>query len=146
MGGMINGRYTTNEEEIRVLEKELHMMRLKFNKILSFVEDEFPLSRPFDYMGVEMCTTSIDVTQPRGVKSFSMEDAVEMQSKVIPGLVDRLNQVIPGLVEIPEVRPAYNAEGEIVLNCEYINPVTGLFTPKSFGCEHFMSRYLESDV
>jgi len=135
MGGMINGRYTTNEEEIRVLEKELHMMRLKFNKILSFVEDEFPLSRPFDYMGVEMCTTSIDVTQPRGVKSFSMEDAVEMQSKVIPGLV-----------EIPEVRPAYNAEGEIVLNCEYINPVTGLFTPKSFGCEHFMSRYLESDV
>tara|TARA_B100000768_G_C11197716_1_gene340294 strand:+ start:291 stop:695 length:405 start_codon:yes stop_codon:yes gene_type:complete len=133
--GMINGRYTTSAEEIRVLEKELHMMRLKFDKILSFVEEEFPLGRPFDYMGVEMCTTSIDVTQPRGVKSFSREDAVKVHS-----------EAMSGLVEIPEVRPAYNAEGKIVLNSEYFNPVTGLFTPKSFGSEHFTPRFLESDV
>ena len=125
--GMINGRYTTSAEDKRVLKEELDTMRFKFNKILSFVEDEFPLGRPFDYMGMEMCTTSIDVTAPRGVASCSREDA---EARLRSGF----------LLEIPTVRPAYNAEGKIVLNCEYINPVTGLFTTKSFGSEHFMPR------
>ena len=130
--GMINGKYTTSAEEKRVLKEELDMMRFKFNEILSFVEDEFPLGRPFDYMGMEMCTTSIDVTTPRGVASLSRGDA---EARIRSGF----------FMENPAVRPAYNAEGKIVLNCEYINPVTGLFTTKSFGIEHFMPRSLESD-
>ena len=114
----------TTEADLESLE--LKAMRSDFEKMSATAKKEFPVMSTFDYLGVLMCVTGIDLKKPRHVQAFTLSQATEMCVK----------NNYENIFEIPDVRGAYNAEGEVRINCEYLNPATGLFTPKSFGVEY----------
>ena len=112
-------------------EVELVAMRSDFEDMSTTAKKEFPVMSTFDYLGVLMCVTGIDLKKPRHVQAFTLSQATEM---ILQGNYENI-------FEIPDVRGAHNVEGEIIINCEYLNSATGLFMSKSFNIHQLREIY-----
>ena len=116
---MINGKEYLNakdknalsEELDEELDEELEWLHMDLEGDCRWVEEVYPVSSTFTYLGMEMCVTSYDRQDPRHVRALITSSG------------------------------AYNVEGEIIINCEYLNSVTGLFMSKSFNIHQLLNIY-----
>ena len=108
---MINGKEYLNAKDKNALSEEIKLLHRTFVDDCYWVEDTYPVLSTFTYLGMEMCVTSYDRQDPRHVRALITSSG------------------------------AYNVEGEIIINCEYLNSVTGLFMSKSFNIYQLREIY-----
>ena len=116
---MINGKEYLNakdknalsEELDEELDEELEWLHMDLEGDCRWVEEVYPVLSTFTYLGMEMCVTSYDCQDPRHVRALITSSG------------------------------AHNVEGEIIINCEYLNSVTGLFMSKSFNIYQLREIY-----